>query len=266
MRRVKTRTKLKPKPKQKNKTAVCVCSGGVDSTVAATVAAREGYELRLFHASYGQRAERQEKEAVVKIAGYFGVGAKDLKFAEIPFLKELGGSALTDLEREVPVGEEVKLNENGETGGETREAGETGETGETGTKTPSTWVPCRNLVLLATACAYAEVVSADALFVGFNAEEARSYPDNEKEFVVRFNAVLEKAVASFSQPPTVRAPLADLLKSGVVKKGVEVGAPLHLTYSCYLGGKKHCGVCESCLRRRRGFREAGVEDPTEYIF
>ena len=252
MRRVKTRTK--PKPKQKNKTAVCVCSGGVDSTVAATVAAREGYELRLFHASYGQRAERQEKEAVVKIAGYFGVGAKDLKFAEIPFLKELGGSALTDLEREVPVGEEVKLNENGET------------RGETGTKTPSTWVPCRNLVLLATACAYAEVVSADALFVGFNAEEARSYPDNEKEFVVRFNAVLEKAVASFSQPPTVRAPLADLLKSGVVKKGVEVGAPLHLTYSCYLGGKKHCGVCESCLRRRRGFREAGVEDPTEYIF
>ena len=265
MRRVKTRTKPKPKPKlkQKNKTAVCVCSGGVDSTVAATVAAREGYELRLFHASYGQRAERQEKEAVVKIAGYFGVGAKDLKFAEIPFLKELGGSALTDLEREVPVGEEVKLNENGETGGETREAG---EAGEAGTKTPSTWVPCRNLVLLATACAYAEVVSADALFVGFNAEEARSYPDNEKEFVVRFNAVLEKAVASFSQPPTVRAPLADLLKSGVVKKGVEVGAPLHLTYSCYLGGKKHCGVCESCLRRRRGFREAGVEDPTEYIF
>ncbi len=226
------------------KIAVCICSGGIDSTVAATIASQGGYELHLFHASYGQRAEKREKEAVDKIAAY--LDAKELKFVEIPFLKELGGSALTDIAREVPVAKEVNLD---------KQRG-----------TPSTWVPCRNLVLLATASAYAEVVSADALFVGFNAEEARAYPDNEKEFVERYNAVLEKAVASFSRTPTVKAPLVDLFKPDIIIKGIEVEAPLHLTYSCYLGGEKHCGICESCLHRRRGFKEAGVEDPTEYVY
>ena len=226
----------------RTKTAVCVCSGGIDSTVAATIASQEGYELHFFHASYGQRAEKREKEAVEKIAAY--LGAKELKFVEIPFLKELGSSSLTDITREVPLAKEVNLEEK---------------------ETPSTWVPCRNLILLATASAYAEVISADAIFVGFNAEEARSYPDNEKEFVRRYNLVLKKAVASFCPPPTVKAPLVDLFKPDIIKKGIEVEAPLQLTYSCYLGGEKHCGICESCLHRRRGFKEAGVEDPTEYI-
>jgi len=226
----------------RTKTAVCVCSGGIDSTVAATIASQEGYELHFFHASYGQRAEKSEKEAVEKIAAY--LGAKELKFVEIPFLKELGSSSLTDITREVPVAEEVNLEEK---------------------ETPSTWVPCRNLILLATASAYAEVASADAIFVGFNAEEARSYPDNEKEFVRRYNLVLKKAVASFCPPPTVKAPLVDLFKPDIIRKGIEVEAPLQLTYSCYLGAEKHCGICESCLHRRRGFKEAGVEDPTEYI-
>lgn len=227
----------------RTKPAVCVCSGGIDSTVAATIASQEGYELHLFHASYGQRAEEREKEAVAKIAVY--LAAKELKFVEIPFLKELGGSSLTDITRKVPVGEEVNLDKAKET--------------------PSTWVPCRNLVLLAIASAYAEVISAEAIFVGFNAEEARSYPDNSNEFVKRYNAVLEKAVAFFSLPPTVKAPLVDLLKPEIIKKGIEVKAPLHLTYSCYLGEEKHCGICESCVHRRRGFKEAGVEDTTVYV-
>lgn len=225
------------------KIAVCVCSGGIDSTVAAVMASREGYELHIVHFSYGQRAEKREKEAVANIAAH--LGAKELKFVELPFLKELGGSSLTEFDRKVPIGEEVNL-DNGET--------------------PSTWVPCRNLLLLAAASAYAEVISADAVFVGFNAEEARSYPDNDKEFVTRYNAVLEKAVASFSSPPAVKAPLVDFFKPDIIQKGVDVEAPLYQTYSCYLGKEKHCGVCESCLHRRRGFKEAGVEDPTVYDF
>ena len=225
------------------KKAVCVCSGGIDSTLAATIASNEGYELHLFHVSYGQRAEASEKEAIEKIAAYLDV--KALKFVEISFLKELGGSSLTDLKRKVPIGEAVNLDKE--------------------KATPSTWVPCRNLILLAHASAYAEVISADAIFVGFNAEEAMSYPDNEKEFVERYNAVLEKAVASYCQPPTVKAPLVDLFKPDIIKKGIELKAPLHLTYSCYLGEEKHCGVCESCLHRRRGFEEAGVDDPTVYL-
>ncbi len=223
------------------KTAVCVCSGGIDSTVTATIASREGYELHFFHTSYGQRAERREKEAVQKIAAY--LDAKELKLVKLPFLKELGGSSLTDNTIRVPTGAEVNLAEEKET--------------------PSTWVPCRNLVLLAFASAYAEVISAEAIFVGFNAEEARAYPDNDKEFVERYNLVLEKAVASFSRAPTVKAPLVDLLKPAIIKKGIEVKAPLQLTYSCYLGSEKHCGICESCLHRRLGFEEAGVEDPAE---
>ena len=225
------------------KIAVCVCSGGIDSTIAATIALHEGYELHFFHASYGQRAEAREKEVVEQIAR--NLGAKELKFVEIPFLRELGVSALTDIEITVPVGEEVDLDLDKET--------------------PSTWVPCRNLILLAHASAYAEVIGAEAIFVGFNAEEARSYPDNDAEFVKRYNVVLEKAVATFSQPPVVKAPLVHLLKPAIIKKGVEVKAPLHLTYSCYLGEEKHCGICASCLHRRRGFKDAGVEDPTEYI-
>ncbi len=227
----------------RTKIAVCVCSGGIDSTVAAAIASQEGYELHFFHVSYGQRAEAREKEVVEEIAAY--LNAKELKFAELPFLKELGGSSLTDIARRVPVSGEVNLDEEKET--------------------PSTWVPCRNIILLANASAFAEVISADAIFVGFNAEEARSYPDNEKEFVVRYNAVLEKAVASYCQPPTVKAPLVDLLKPEIIKKGVDVKAPLQLSYSCYLGEKKHCGICESCQHRRRGFKDAGVEDPTEYV-
>ena len=208
------------------KTAVCVCSGGIDSTVTATIASREGYELHFFHTSYGQRAEKREKEAVQKIAAY--LDAKELKLVKLTFLKELGGSSLTDNTIRVPTGEEVNLDEEKET--------------------PSTWVPCRNLVLLAFASAYAEVISADAIFVGF---------------VERYNLVLEKAVASFSRAPTVKAPLVDLLKPAIIKKGIEVKAPLQLTYSCYLGGEKHCGICESCLHRRLGFEEAGVEDQAE---
>ena len=220
---------------------MCVCSGGIDSTVAATIASREGYELYVLHVSYGQRAELREREAVKRISAY--LGAADLKFTTIDMIKELRGSALTDYGKVVPAGEEVKLDKN---------------------ETPPTWVPCRNLVLLSLASAYAEVISADSIFVGFNAEEAKSYPDNSKEFVERYNVVLEKAVASFSTPPEVRAPLVDLLKPEIIKKGIEVGAPLKFTYSCYLGGEKHCGLCESCQHRRRGFRNAGVEDPTEY--
>ena len=220
---------------------MCVCSGGIDSTVAATIASREGYKLYVLHVSYGQRAELREREAVKRISAY--LGAADLKFTTIDMIKELRGSALTDYGKVVPAGEEVKLDKN---------------------ETPPTWVPCRNLVLLSLASAYAEVISADSIFVGFNAEEAKSYPDNSKEFVERYNVVLEKAVASFSTPPEVRAPLVDLLKPEIIKKGIEVGAPLKFTYSCYLGGEKHCGLCESCQHRRRGFRNAGVEDPTEY--
>ncbi|MHC1567496.1 MAG: 7-cyano-7-deazaguanine synthase QueC [Candidatus Syntropharchaeia archaeon] len=218
--------------------AVCVCSGGLDSTVAATIAKREGYEIYLFHVDYGQKAGEREKRAVNEIATV--LSAKEVRFFRLSFF---GRSSLTDPSVDIPTGDEVDLN---------------------GSETPSTWVPCRNLVLLSISSSYAESISAEAIFVGFNAEEALSYPDNTPEFVERFNKLLEKSVASFSTPPVVKAPLIHFFKDGIIKKGVEVGAPIELTWSCYFGKEKHCGICESCQHRKRGFERAGVEDPTKY--
>ena len=220
--------------------AVCVCSGGLDSTVSATIAKEEGYDLYMLHLNYGHRAEKSEIEATSRIASY--LGAKEVKLIDLDFLKELGGSSLTDFSIPVPVGEEIPKDE-----------------------TPSTWVPCRNLVFLSLASSYAEIIKAESLFVGFNAEEAESYPDNTEEFVDNFNAMLLNAVASFTKPPKVKAPLVGMYKRDIARKGVEVKAPMNLTWSCYFDYDKHCGKCEACMHRKRGFSEAGIEDPTEYL-
>ncbi len=221
------------------KKAVCLCSGGMDSTTAATIAKRAGYELYLFHVNYGQKAEKKELEVISKLKE--ALGAADLVSVDIDLFRNL--SALTTPEAAIPTGDQVDLNAKA---------------------TPPTWVQCRNLVFVSLAAAYAEYIGAERIYVGFNAEEAQSYPDNRPEFVERFNFLLPKAVASFSKPPVIEAPLVNMFKREIVKTGVEVGAPLALTWSCYLNGKLQCGTCESCQHRKRGFTEAGVADPTEY--
>ena len=222
------------------KKAVCLCSGGLDSTIAATIAKNQGYELYLFHVNYGQKAEKKELEVVTRLKE--ALGAKDLVSVDLELFKNL--SALTSTGAQIPMGDDVNLD---------------------ATATPPTWVQCRNLVFTSLAAAYAEHLGAEKIFVGFNAEEAQSYPDNRPEFVERFNFLLDKAVASFSIPPKIEAPLVSLFKPEIVRLGIEVGAPMALSWSCYLNGEKHCGSCESCQHRRRGFEEAGALDPTEYI-
>ncbi len=228
------------RPKPTRPKAVCLCSGGMDSTVAATIAKGEGYEIYLFHVGYGQKAERKELEAVTRIAEV--LEARTMKAVHTDLFQNL--SALTTAEAPLPVGDEVDI--------------------QNPSSTPPTWVYCRNLVLGSMAAAYAEAVGAEKVYVGFNAEEARSYPDNRPEFVERFNPLLEKSVASFSTPPVIEAPLVRLFKSDIVSLGAGLGAPLELTWSCYLEGETHCGECEACQHRMRGFEEAGVVDPTEY--
>lgn len=219
--------------------AVCLCSGGLDSTVAATIARRSGMDIYLIHVSYGQQAERREIQAIKRIAD--ALRASDLMCARIDLFRNL--SALTTKGARIPRGGEVSLDSD---------------------STPPTWVYCRNTVLLSMAAAYAEYLGAERIYVGFNAEEAMSYPDNRPEFVERFNMLLERAVASFSRPPKVVAPLVDMRKREIVRLGSEIKAPMELTWSCYLDGEIHCGTCESCQHRRRGFAEAEVPDPTEY--
>jgi 7-cyano-7-deazaguanine synthase len=222
------------------KKAVCLCSGGLDSTIAATIARNRGYEIYLFHVNYGQKAERKELEVVERLKE--ALGAKNLVSADIELFKNL--SALTSKDASIPMDADVNLD---------------------ASDTPSTWVQCRNLVFTSLAAAYAEYLGAEKIFVGFNAEEAQSYPDNRPEFVERFNFLLDKAVASYSLPPKIEAPLVNLFKPEIVRMGIKEGAPLELSWSCYLEGEKHCGRCESCQHRRRGFEEAGVADPTKYL-
>jgi len=220
--------------------AVCLCSGGLDSTVAAAKALDEGFEISIIHILYGQKAEGREERAVQEIAK--ALGASEVRFARTDLF--YNHAPLTTAGSPIPTGDEVDIR---------------------GPKpTPSTWVYCRNLVFGSMAAAYAEEIGAEGIYVGFNAEEGESYPDNRPKFVDRFNLLLEKSVASFSRPPKIEAPLLHLYKPGIVRMGAELGAPMALTWSCYREGTVHCGECESCQHRRRGFMEAGVDDPTVY--
>ena len=225
--------RMKPK-------AVCLCSGGLDSTVAAAKAKHDGFDVHIFHVLYGQKAERREKRAIEEIAR--SLGASEVRFARTDLFENM--TPLTTAEAPIPSGGEVDI--------------------QSPKATPSTWVYCRNLVFGSMAAAYAEAIGVECVFVGFNAEEGRSYPDNRPEFVERFNSLLEKSVASFSRPPRIEAPLVNLLKPDIVRLGSELDAPMELTWSCYREGEVHCGECEACQHRRFGFLEAGVVDPTEY--
>jgi len=219
--------------------AVCLCSGGLDSTIAATIARAEGNSVWLFHVNYGQKAEYQERMVVERLGRFLDAPVFSV---DVDMFRNM--SALTSREAALPMDGQVVLD---------------------ASATPSTWVQCRNLVFVSMAAAYAEYLGAEKIYVGFNAEEAQSYPDNRPEFVDRFNSLLQRSVASFSRPPVIVSPLLHLFKADIVRKGLEVGAPLEMSWSCYLEGPKHCGRCESCQHRQRGFREAGADDPTEYM-
>jgi 7-cyano-7-deazaguanine synthase len=219
--------------------AVVSLSGGLDSCVAAAVARSEGFELALLHADYGQLTEVRERQAFDAIADFYGVGPE--RRLVIPFanLRAIGGSALVDPAIPLPEGD---LERQG---------------------VPVSYVPFRNAHLLATAVSWAEVLGASAIHVGFVEEDSSGYPDCREVFLKAF----ELAANLGTRPETrisMRAPLIHLKKSEIVKLGLELGAPLQLTWSCYQGSETACGHCDSCLLRLRGFQEAGSTDPIPY--
>lgn len=214
--------------------AVCLLSGGLDSTVAAAWAARQ-YHLCVLHIGYGQRARARERAAAEAIAT--ALGAHEFIATEFPFLSALGGSALTDPAIAIPEG---NLSPPGEI--------------------PVTQVPFRNGIFLAYATAFAEARRAAAVVIGAVEEDSSGYPDCRESFLLAF----ERAVHEGTRPEVkiaLHAPLVHLRKSAIIKLGLKLHAPLHLNWSCYGPGPLPCGVCESCLLRARGFREAGVSDP-----
>jgi len=220
--------------------AVVSLSGGLDSCVAAAVARAEGFDLALLHADYGQLTEARERQAFEAIADFYDVPA-DRRLV-IPFanLRAIGGSALTDPSIPLPEGDLER------------------------TGVPVSYVPFRNAHLLATAVSWAEVLRARAIYVGFVEEDSSGYPDCRDVFLRAF----ETAANLGTKPETVlslRAPLIHLKKAQIVQRGLELAAPLHLTWSCYQAEQEACGHCDSCLLRLRGFQEAGTRDPIPYV-
>lgn len=219
--------------------AVVLLSGGMDSCVTAAIAAKE-HRLALLHSSYGQRTEAREKQAFEQIAGHFHAPFR--LAIEQRYLSRIGGSALTDAAIEVP---QANL-----------QAAKAGEI-------PITYVPFRNAHFLSVAVSWAEVLGAQRIFVGAVEQDSSGYPDCRPEYYRAFNEVVERG----TRPEThieICAPLIQMSKADIIRRGVELGAPLHLTWSCYQSSDVACGACDSCALRLRAFAQAGLSDPIPY--
>jgi len=215
--------------------ALVVCSGGLDSVVSAAYAQKKlGMSIHLIHFLYGSRAEGPEVEAVKAVADY--LGAELTLFPLAVYSK--GDSPLLDPDSKV--------------------AG-----GEAGAEFAHEWVPARNLLLLSVATAFAEARGIDTIILGNNLEEAGAYPDNEPEFIARFNDLLPFAVGDGKRMRVIM-PVGNLMKHEIVALGHEVGAPLHLTWSCYRAGDQHCGTCGPCYMRRKAFEINNLPEVITY--
>jgi 7-cyano-7-deazaguanine synthase len=220
--------------------AVVLLSGGMDSCVTAAIA-RTSHQLALVHVSYGQRTERREREAFDAIADYWGVA--DRLAVRLDHFRQIGGSALTDERIKVP------------------EAAPPARV-ETGV-IPVTYVPFRNAHFLSVAVSWAEVIGAGAIYIGAVAEDSSGYPDCRPEYY----HVFQELVRVGTRPETrirMITPVIAMRKSEIVRRGLDLGAPLNRTWSCYQSEDFACGACDSCRLRLRAFAEAGVADPISY--
>jgi 7-cyano-7-deazaguanine synthase len=218
--------------------AVCLVSGGMDSCVTAAIAHEENDEIAFLHISYGQRTERRERECFDKIADHYHVEARLVVTLEQ--LTLIGGSSLTDQRMAVTPAD---LDARG---------------------IPSSYVPFRNAHLLATAVSWSEVIGGSSIYIGAVAEDSSGYPDCRPEYYSAFQKVIDVG----TKPETniiVKTPVIAMKKSEIIIRGLEMGAPLELTWSCYQESEQACGRCDSCALRLRAFREAGVADPIRYM-
>lgn len=216
-------------------TALVVCSGGLDSVVSAAAMQAQGYDLHLIHFLYGSRAEGPEVAAIKNVAE--ALNAKLTLFPLAVYSK--GDSPLLDHDSKV--------------------AG-----GEAGAEFAHEWVPARNTVLLAVATAFAEARGYEVIVLGNNLEEAGAYPDNEPEFIARFNDLLPFAVGD-GKRMRVEMPVGNMMKHEIVKLGHELDAPMDMTWSCYRAGSLHCGTCGPCYMRRKAFEINDLPEVISYM-
>ena len=217
--------------------AVCLVSGGMDSCVTAAVAREENDELAFLHVSYGQLTEARERRAFEGLADFYKVSRR--LAVSLEHLARIGGSSLTDAS--IPVSEaDLSARE-----------------------IPTSYVPFRNAHLLAVATSWAEVIGATRVYIGAVAEDSSGYPDCRPEFYEAF----QRAIDAGTRPETrvkIRTPVIRMRKVEIIRRGLGLGAPLGLTWSCYRAEALACGTCDSCALRLRAFGEAGVTDPIAY--
>ncbi len=220
------------------KKAVILLSGGLDSATALAIARDQGYACYALSVDYGQR-HLVELNAARRVADAMGV----VRHQVIPIaLDAFGGSALTDNAIEVPEEESEGI--------------------------PVTYVPARNTLFLSLSLAWAEVLGAYDIFVGVNAVDYSGYPDCRPQFIAAFEQLANLATKAGVEGERfhIRAPLIDLTKAEIIRRGIELGVDYGLTVSCYQADEagRACGRCDSCRLRAQGFRDAGVPDPTHY--
>jgi 7-cyano-7-deazaguanine synthase len=215
--------------------AVVLLSGGMDSAVCATLAARD-YEAAAVHVSYGQRTEERERQSFLAICQRLNI--HDRLMVRNEAFRAIGGSALTDESIAVPEAEEI------------------------GRGIPVTYVPFRNAHFLAVAVTWAEVLEAERVYIGAVEPDSSGYPDCRPAYYKAFNEVVKAGTRDGRIE--IATPLIAMRKADIVRLGLELGAPFDLTWSCYSREDQACGVCDSCVLRCRAFEEAGVSDPIPY--
>lgn len=220
--------------------AISVLSGGLDSAVATAIYA-EDYDITAITFDYGQQSLEREVESAKALCDRYNMKHEVI---QLPWLAKISNSSLTS-DEDIP---DVKLDE-------------LDDEAKALENSKSVWVPARNTVFCSIALAYAESLQAEIIIVGWDYEEAVTFPDNSKEYLESFNKTIE--YGSFDDI-SIKAPLIDMDKEDIVLKGDEVNVPMELSYSCYKGSSVHCGVCESCQRRKRAFMKADIVDKTEY--
>jgi 7-cyano-7-deazaguanine synthase len=209
----------------------------MDSCVTAAIAREENQELAFLHVTYGQRTAARERRAFAELADYYGVTRRLV--ASIEYLKDIGGSSLTD--SGIPVA----------------------EANLTAQEIPTSYVPFRNAHLLSIATSWAEAIGARRIYIGAVAEDSSGYPDCRPEFYEAF----QRSIEAGTKPQTaieIVTPVIHLRKAEIIRRGTELDAPLRLTWSCYQAEERPCGRCDSCALRLRAFTEAGLRDPIAY--
>lgn len=218
--------------------AVVSLSGGMDSAVCLVLAARD-YDVYALHFSYGQRTEQRELTSARAVAE--AVGVRQFLPLRIDLFRQIGGSALTDLNIAVPNAPPVEM---------------------IGKEIPVTYVPFRNAHFLSAAVSWAEVLDAKKIFIGAVEQDSSGYPDCRPAYYTAFNRLIQTGTREGNIE--IVTPLIDRKKSEIVRIGLDLHAPFHATWSCYSGEDRACGVCESCALRLRAFTEAGAVDPIPY--